>query len=341
MSKITVACFFGGKSAEYSVSLISATSILKHMDKNKYNKLLIGINKNGDFFHYEGNLDNIENDTWEQFAEPVSLQLQQKEAVLIRNDETRLSFDIAFPILHGTNGEDGRIQGMLELMNIKTVGCDMSSSALAMDKYVSKQYLKSLNIKVPKSILINQYDDRESIRDLKLPLFIKPLKAGSSFGISKIHAYDDLNAALDLAFTYDNKVIIEETIDGFEVGCAIIGNEDLTIGAVDEIEISTDFFNFEEKYTLKSSQIHLPARLSVAEMESIKEEALTIYKLLGCHGCARVDMFYTKDKQIVFNEVNTMPGFTSNSRFPNMLKAIGYSFEQIIDDLIELGLSNE
>lgn len=341
MNKITVACFFGGKSAEYNVSLISATSILKHMDETKYNKLLIGINKNGDFFHFEGNLSDIENDKWEKSSTAVSFQLKNNEAAFITEDHIPLRFDIAFPILHGTNGEDGRLQGMLELMNIKTVGCDMSSSALAMDKYVSKQYLKSLNINVPKSIIINQYDKKDNIHDLQLPLFIKPLKTGSSFGISKIHTYEDLNAALELAFTYDNKVIIEETINGFEVGCAIIGNEELTIGAVDEIEISTDFFNFEEKYTLKSSQIHLPARLSVAEMESIKKEALNIYKLLDCKGCARVDMFYTNDKQIVFNEVNTMPGFTANSRFPNMLKAVGYSFDQIIDDLIELGLSNE
>ena len=173
---------------------------------------------------------------------------------------------------------------------------------------------------------------------MKYPLFIKPLKAGSSFGISKIYNESELKYALNYAYDYDKQVVIEETISGFEVGCAIVGNEDLIIGTVDEIEIKTDFFDFEEKYNLRNSKIHLPARISVSELERIKETALKIYRILNLKGLSRVDMFYTSENEIVFNEVNTLPGFTDNSRFPNMLKAVGYSFDRIVNDLITLGL---
>lgn len=345
MNKTTIACFFGGKSAEYSVSLVSAAAVISHLNQDKFNIIMIGIDKKGNFYHYTGDVENIENDTWINNASPVSINASSNyKAQFVSNNET-LNFDIAFPILHGTNGEDGRIQGLFELLGIKYVGCDMSASSLSMDKYASKLIVHSHDILIPKSILVLENETLDSLKQnverMKFPLFVKPLKAGSSYGISKISEMNQLEDALDEAFKFDNKVIIEENIDGFEVGCAIIGNDELTIGAVDEIEIADGFFNYEEKYSLKTSRIHLPARISVSEMEMIKKTALSIYTILGCKGCARVDMFYTSDKQVVFNEVNTMPGFTANSRFPNMLKAIGYSFEHVLEDLIRLGLENE
>lgn len=345
MNKTTIACFFGGKSAEYSVSLVSAAAVIKHIDKSKFNVIMIGISNDGNFYHFSGNVEDIEKDLWKESSTPISINAtSHNQAQFISNDEI-ITFDIAFPILHGTNGEDGLIQGMFELLGIKYVGCDMSSSSLAMDKYASKLLVESHDVEIPKSLLINKTDYFEDILtnvdEMTFPLFIKPLKAGSSFGISKIAEKSQLSDALDEAFKFDNKVIIEENIEGFEVGCAIIGNEELIIGAVDEIEIASGFFNFEEKYSLKTSKIHLPARLSVDEMQMIQDTALNIYRILGCRGCARVDMFYTKDHRIVFNEVNTMPGFTANSRFPNMLKAIGYTFEHVIEDLVKLGLEHE
>lgn len=345
MKKTTVACFFGGKSAEYNVSLVSATAIIKNINREKFNVLMIGIAEDGNFYHFEGNVEDIENNMWMNSAAPLTINASSHHKAIFISGNKELSFDIAFPILHGTNGEDGRIQGLFELLGIKYVGCDMSSSSICMDKYASKLLVESHGVKIPKSLLIDSNhildDTLKTIKTMSLPLFIKPLKAGSSFGITKIHAYDEFEKALEEAFYFDNKVIIEENIDGFEVGCAIIGNDELLIGAVDEIEIADGFFNFEEKYSLKTSKIHLPARISVDEMQAIQDVALKIYKILGCKGCARVDLFYTKDKQIVFNEVNTMPGFTSNSRFPNMLKAIGYTFEHVIEDLIRLGLEHE
>lgn len=195
---------------------------------------------------------------------------------------------------------------------------------------------------VPTSFLFDQTDSYEKIEKevskLKFPLFVKPLKARSSFGITKILSIDHLKDAVEAAFQYDNKITIEENIDGFEVGCAVLGNHDLVIGEVDEIELKDGFFDYFEKYNLKTSEIHLPARLSEEEREKIKKIALEIYQILGCSGFARVDMFYTKDKTIVFNEVNTIPGCTSHSRYPSMLKKIGMSFESVIDRLIELGL---
>ena len=325
-NKIKVVAIFGGKSAEYSVSLQSAYSIIKK----------------GNFKLFEGNINKIKDDTWESESFDVSLSLSSHGSpTLIANDKI-INFDIAFPILHGTNGEDGRIQGLFELLGIKYVGCDMSASLLAMDKHVAKNLVSNHGVKIAKGILVHASDDIKNIKnaleDLKYPLFIKPLKAGSSFGISKIYNESELKDALNYAYDYDKQVVIEETISGFEVGCAIVGNEDLIIGTVDEIEIKTDFFDFEEKYNLRNSKIHLPARISVSELERIKETALKIYRILNLKGLSRVDMFYTSENEIVFNEVNTLPGFTDNSRFPNMLKAVGYSFDRIVNDLITLGL---
>lgn len=343
-NKIKVLAIFGGKSAEYLVSLQSAYSIIKAIDHKKYEVITLGINEKGNFKFFDGDLNKIKNNTWENDSVDVSLSLSSQNKPFILVNDRIINFDVAFPILHGTNGEDGTIQGMFELLGIKYVGCDMSASLLAMNKHLAKEIVSKEDIKVAKGILVNSDNDLLSIKNkisnLSYPLFIKPLKAGSSFGISKVYDESTLEAAIKNALTFDKQIIIEETIEGFEVGCAIVGNDDLIIGTVDEIEIKKDFFDYEEKYSLKSSEIHLPARLSVSELEKIKDTAVKIYKILGLKGLSRVDMFYTPNKEIVFNEVNTLPGFTDNSRFPNMLKAVGYSFDNLVNDLIKLGLES-
>ena len=194
-------------------------------------------------------------------------------------------------------------------------------------------------ISVPKSVTIEHSMMAELnkwTKDLRYPLFVKPVRAGSSFGITKIYKRDDLDVAVKLAFQHDDKVIIEENIEGFEVGCAILGKEKLIVGRVDEIELSEGFFDYTEKYTLKSSKIHMPARIDAQSEERVQETAIEIYRTLGCSGFARVDMFYTPSGEIVFNEVNTIPGFTSHSRYPNMMKGIGISFAEMLDKLIGL-----
>ena len=194
-------------------------------------------------------------------------------------------------------------------------------------------------VAVPRSYVITRnMDESEALSQaakIGYPLFVKPIKAGSSFGVTKVSDRHDLPDAIESAFEYDDKVIIEENITGFEVGCAIMGNDMLTVGEVDEIELADGFFDFTEKYTLKTSAIYVPARIDAITAKRVKETAQKIYKALDCSGFARVDMFLTTSGEIVFNEVNTIPGFTAHSRFPNMLKAIGISFEQVISMVIE------
>lgn len=344
--KKKVAIIFGGCSSEYDVSLASASSIIENINKNKYDLIMIGITKDGDFYLYNGETKAIREDKWlnTKTCKKISISSNRSDhGIIILDTNEVIYLDIVFPVLHGQNGEDGRLQGLLELAGIQYVGCDMTSSTLCMDKYLAHELVSYRGILIPISYLFDTNDSYEKIEKkishLKYPLFVKPVKAGSSFGISKIYSSEELANALKEAFKYDNKIIIEENIDGFEVGCAILGNKDLIIGEVDEIELEKGFFDYYEKYNLKKSKIHLPARLSVEERNKIKETALEIYKILGCSGFARVDMFYTKDKKIVFNEVNTIPGCTSHSRYPSMLKEIGMSFEEVIDRLIELGVS--
>ena len=347
MKKLKVACLFGGKSSEYSISLVSATSVLKNIDRNKYDVIMIGITKDGNFYLYEGDIDSIENDSWfdKKYCKKISFSTNREDrGFVILDDKVQgskiVSIDVAFPILHGRNGEDGRLQGLFELAGIKYVGCGMASSLICMDKFLAHSLVERENILVPRSFLFTKNDSYEeiesSIKSLNFPVFVKPLKAGSSFGITKVEEKQNLEKAVSDAFVYDDKIVIEENIDGFEVGCAILGDNELIVGEVDEIELADGFFDYEEKYTLKTSKIHLPARLSSKERENIKNTALRIYRTLGCKGLARVDMFYTKDGKIVFNEVNTIPGFTSHSRYPSMLKAVGYSFGDIIDKLIDM-----
>lgn len=345
MSKIRVACLFGGCSSEYDVSLVSASSVIRNISQEKYEVIMIGITREGDFYLYNGNVDDIEKNNWfnDKTCKKITFSNNKSDhGFIILETNKLIRIDIAFPILHGKNGEDGRLQGLLELAEIPIVGCGMTSSAICMDKYIAHKLVESNGILVPKSYLFTKYDNKNEIKEriinLKYPIFVKPLKAGSSFGITKVLDINQLDRAIDYAFSYDDSIIIEEGIDGFEVGCAILGNNELIIGEVDEIELQDGFFDYEEKYTLKTSKIILPAELPELEREKIKNTALKIYKILGCKGFSRVDMFYTKDNKIVFNEVNTIPGCTSHSRYPSMLKQIGYNFEDVIDKWITLGL---
>ncbi len=251
-----------------------------------------------------------------------------------------IEVDLIFPVLHGENGEDGTLQGLFELAGIPVVGCGTLSSALCMDKERAHKIVSLAGIYVPKSVTFNKSDKETALNkieaELSYPLFVKPVGAGSSFGISKIAHKQELEPAIKLAFEYDTEVIVEENIEGFEVGCAILGIDDLIVGRVDEIELSSGFFDYTEKYMRKSARIHMPARIDSETEKRIQDAGIVIYKALGCSGFARVDMFYTPAGEIVFNEVNTIPGLTSCSRYPNMLKGIGMSFADLLDRLIGL-----
>ncbi len=343
--KKTIGIIFGGCSSEYEVSLQSAYAVITHLDKDKYEKYLIGITREGKWYHYNGDVEKIKSDTWSSELEvcvPVCILPDKtiKGVLEYRQDgNTIVELDAAFPVLHGKNGEDGTVQGLIELSGIALVGCNTLASAICMDKDRAHQLAREAGVEVPQGTVIlkgTSYDEICRMIELyEYPLYVKPLKAGSSFGITKIPSSERLKEAVDTAFKYDDEIIIEENIDGFEVGCAVMGNESLTIGRVDEIELAEGFFDYEEKYTLKSSKIHMPARISSEREEEIKNTAAKLYRAMGCSGFARVDMFLTPSKKIVFNEINTIPGFTSHSRFPNMMGGIGMSFEDIVNTLVK------
>lgn len=344
MNKKKIAVIFGGCSPEYEVSLQSAYAVISHMDTLKYTPVIIGITKQGDWYYFSGVPENIPTDTWHTPFDctPVMVSPNRSEHAILKyqNDSfEKIQIDAAFPVLHGKNGEDGTVQGIFELAGIPVIGCGLLSSALCMDKDKAHKLAYTAGISVPQSFVLKKDTAREAAlsqaEKIGYPLFVKPIKAGSSFGVTKVSNRDDLPAAIETAFQYDDMVIIEENIAGFEVGCAVVGNDTLLVGEVDEIELADGFFDFTEKYTLKTSAIHVPARIDEVTARRIKESAKIIYKALDCKGFARVDMFLSDSGEIVFNEVNTIPGFTTHSRFPNMLKAIGMSFEQIISVLIE------
>ncbi len=346
MKKTVLAVIFGGYSTEYEVSLQSAAAVLEHLDPAHFDVMPVGITRSGTWYHYTGTLESIRNDTWAQdetHCRPVTVSQDRSVKGFLEFSQNGCrvrQIDLAFPVLHGKNGEDGTLQGLFELAGIPVVGCGTLSSALCMDKDMAHRLVKLEGIEVPKAVTFcrsEQKAAKEKIgRELTYPLFVKPVRSGSSFGITKIHRPQELDAAVEQAFCHDSMVTVEQAVEGFEVGCAVLGKDELTVGRVDEIELSGGFFDYAEKYTLKTSKIHMPARISAETEKRVQETARRIYKALGCSGFARVDLFLTPDERIVFNEVNTIPGFTAHSRYPNMMKGIGLSFSEMLEQLLGL-----
>ena len=341
----TILVLFGGCSTEYAVSLQSAAAVLDQMDPEKFRVLPVGITRDGHWLRYQGSIEALPENRWqEQSCVPCTLTLDRGACGLLWLDGSgrRERFDAAFPVLHGKNGEDGTLQGLFELANVPVIGCGMLSSALCMDKDRAHKLAKLAGVEVPNSAKFRRGAGREELfsaaRALGWPLFVKPVRAGSSFGISRVEKPEQLEQAVREAFCHDSEILLEEAIPGFEVGCAVLGNETLTVGAVDEITLSRGFFNYEEKYTLKTSAIHCPARIAPEKAAEIQATAQTIYRALGCRVFARVDLFLTPEGRIVFNEVNTIPGFTSHSRYPSMMKAIGLDLRTLVTRMIELGV---
>ena len=342
----TILVLFGGCSTEYEVSLQSAHGVLSHLDRSRFTPLTVGITREGRWLRYGGPLSGLETGDWASRPDcvPCALSLDRGDRRLLWLDGSGRSegFDAAFPILHGKNGEDGTVQGLLELMDVPVVGCGALSSALCMDKDRAHKLAALAGVAVPESAVFARgaaaADIHAAAERLGWPLFVKPVRAGSSFGISRVEGPAGLDAAVREAFCHDGEILLEEAVPGFEVGCAVLGNDALTVGAVDEIELSEGFFNYEEKYTLKTSAIHCPARIPAEKAAEIQAAARAVYRALGCRVFARVDLFLTPDGRIVFNEVNTIPGFTAHSRYPSMMKAIGLDFGTLITRMIELGV---
>ena len=347
MEKIKVAVVFGGFSPEYEVSLKSSYSIIKAIDKSKYDVITLGITNKGQWYRYYGSVEDIPTDNWHSDKTLLNKAFITPERgggliEFIDGQFESVPVDIVFPVLHGRYGEDGTVQGLCELAGLPVVGSGSAASALCMDKNRSNKIVSLAGVKVPDYVCFEYAPNTDEllaeVKRLRLPLFVKPVKAGSTLGVTKADSYPDIPDAVRLALEYDNAVMIEEAIEGTEVGCSVVGDRDLKTGRIIEIDVSEGFFTFEEKYTLKSTQFHIPARIDAESESRLQEAAKTIYRALGCSGYARIDMFLSKEGEPVFLECNTIPGFTAFSQFPRMMGAAGVDYPQLVDMLLEFGL---
>lgn len=348
MKKIKLAVLFGGQSSEYSVSLHSVASLLRNLNRDKYDLSLVGITKEGRFLEYTGDIDHIEHDTWNtpELTTPVAwvhggyVRPESDVPAAVR------ALDTVFPVLHGKNGEDGTLQGLMEIMNIHCVGCDTLSSAMIMDKDITHIVLDAQGIPTAKYVCLKAgipYSAEEILQVIPLPWIVKPCNAGSSYGVHKVDTLAEFDEAAKDAFHWDGrgKILVEECIPGFEIGCAVMGNLEPFAGDVDEIEIHGGFFDFAGKYEMKDSAIYCPARISPEKTEEARALAVAAYQAMGCSGFTRVDMFLQPDGALVINELNTVPGMTATSRYPTMMEKAGLPFAKLLDDLIALSLEKE
>lgn len=342
---------FGGKSSEYEVSLRSAFSVITNIPKNKYTVTLLGITKDGKWLLFEDDINLIPENKWlsgKCTRAAISTDFGEKCVNVFReNGLEKIAVDAVFPVLHGKNGEDGTVQGLLELSGIPYVGCDTLASAMCMDKAVTNMTADYAQIKQAKWLGITKHDYYANkaafadscINNLGLPVFIKPANAGSSVGISKAKTRDEIFEAMDIAFKEDSKVVAEENIEGREVECAVLGNENPTASVIGEIRPCNEFYDYEAKYINEASELCIPADLLENTSEKIRSLAVKAYKALGCSGLSRVDFFVRhSDGEVLFNEINTLPGFTSISMYAKLFEKYGIPYGELCDRLINLAL---
>lgn len=346
----TVILLFGGKSSEYEVSLSSATAAYNNINKSKYNVLTVGISREGKFFLFDDDPSMIARDTWMNGRiYPVSLDLSEGFLTYIKDGATvKISADAVLPMIHGKFCEDGTLQGMFAVAGIPVVGCGCQASAVCMDKAVTKAIINNrTSVSQAKAVVVRQYDvssrsDADAIlkrceAEIGYPMFVKPARAGSSVGVTKVKSADKFADALFAALREDSKVLIEEYIEGVEIEVAVLEENGVCFVAHPaEIEMgSAEFYDYETKYISDASRFYLPARLSEERMNEVREYAETIFKELDCHAFARVDFFFTKNGDFVFNEINTLPGFTPISMYPKMMINEGISYDMLLERLIE------
>jgi len=343
MKKIRVGILFGGKSAEHEVSVRSARNIYDALDKEKFEPVLIGIDPSGKWLAADSAklLDGPADATDRQ------IDIHEGPAVMLtpeskgRLDDTT-SVDVVFPILHGPFGEDGTIQGLLKLADVPFVGPSVLGSAIGMDKDVAKRLLMQAGIRVAPFCTVRRNEginEDEIIREFGLPLFVKPANLGSSIGVSKVHTKEDLTSAIESALAYDNKVLVESAVVGRECECAVLGNEDPLASVVGEVLPQSDFYTYAAKYLDEGGAVtEIPADLPEDVANIVQAVAVKVFKTLECEGMARIDVFVTPDNEVVVNEVNTIPGFTSISMYPKLWQASGISYADLITKLINLAM---
>lgn len=344
MHRLKVGVLFGGCSEEHPVSVKSAQEVARNLDAERYEPLYVGITKGGVW-----KLCDRPDADWENAdCRPATLSPDRGVHGLLVQEEGRyraMRLDVVLPVLHGKLGEDGAVQGLLELAGIPYVGCEIQSSALCMDKSLTYLAVRAAGVPTPNFWTVTAGEDVDAA-SLPYPVFVKPARSGSSFGVTKVSAADELPDALETARRYDAKVLIEQAVHGSEIGCAVMGNgADLITGEVDQIRLSHGFFRIHQESNPESgsenSTILVPADIPEESRRRVQETARTIYRALGCRGLARVDTFLTEDGEVVLNEVNTMPGMTSYSRYPRMMAAAGLCLGEVLDRLLSLALGAE
>jgi D-alanine---(R)-lactate ligase len=344
MDRLRIGVIFGGCSEEHPVSVKSAQEVAKNLDAEKYEPFYIGITKSGAWKLCDGPDPHWENGG----CRPAVLSPDSSAPgllVLEQGHYEAISLDLVLPVLHGKLGEDGAVQGLLELSGLPYVGCDVQSSALCMDKSLAYIVARSAGIATPNFWTVTANEDIDTGR-LTYPVFVKPARSGSSFGVSKVSRREELPGAVEAARQYDSKVLIEEAVVGSEVGCAILGNDlDLIAGEVDRIALSHGFFRIHQESDPESGSENatfiVPADIPAESRSLVQETAKAVYRALGCRGLSRVDMFLKEDGAVVLNEVNTLPGMTSYSRYPRMMAAAGLPLTELIDRMVSLALTGK
>lgn len=351
MTKRRVGVIFGGKSAEHEVSLQSAKNIVDAIDKEKFDVTLLGIDKQGqwhinDASNYLLHAENPALIALNHSNKNVALVPGQESSQLIEADSANVigQLDVVFPIVHGTLGEDGSLQGLLRMANIPFVGAGVLGSAVSMDKDVTKRLLRDAGLEVAPFVTLTrsnraQHSFEQLSAQLGSPLFIKPANQGSSVGVSRVSDRAGYEKAVALAFSFDHKVLVESAIVGREIECAVLGNDQPQASLCGEIVLSDEFYSYDTKYiNEQGAKVVVPAAISEQASDKVRDVALRAFRALDCLGMARVDVFLTEDERVIVNEINTLPGFTNISMYPKLWAASGMSYSQLITTLIELAL---
>ncbi|MDD6208282.1 MAG: D-alanine--D-alanine ligase [Clostridiales bacterium] len=346
MAKKKVVVLFGGRSSEHEVSCVSAQTIIHNIDRDQYDVILIGITKEGKWLKAD-NVESLQDGSWVQskVSAVISPDALKKSIIVTENGQmTEIKVDVVFPALHGLYGEDGTVQGLFELAGIPYVGCGVLASAISMDKLYTKLVVDQLGIRqaayVP--VLKSEFENIEGVLDkvekkLSYPVFVKPSNAGSSQGVSKAETREELKQALYLALQHDRKILVEETIVGREIECAVLGGDQVEASGVGEILAAAEFYDYEAKYHNAESKTVISPQLPEGKEEEIRRDAVAIFKSVDGYGLSRVDFFLEKDtNEVVFNEINTLPGFTSISMYPMLWGAKGLDKKELVSRLIEL-----
>lgn len=339
MKRLTLCVIFGGKTREYEVSLRSAYEVLSHVDYEKYEVIRLGITKKGEWYIFEGSNEEILNGKWESGALlPVTLDLSNGHLIVMDKHIYAVSVDVFFPVTHGDYVEDGRLQGLFEIADVKYVGAPSFASHICMDKALTKSVAKECGIPVAKDVLLNK-NTPTRVDNLKFPVFVKPCMCGSSIGVSRVSKATELDTALRNAFDCCSRVLIEEAIDGKEVEVAVLERGGgILVSSVGMIKHTGTFYDYDEKYKSSSSECIIPALIDEKTEKSLRKCAKKLFLALGCRGLSRFDYFVKKDGGFVFNEVNTLPGFTKISMFPKLFMYGGLEYSEIIDALIKSAL---